>query len=211
MMRELVAAKAGDERVAGDFPQAARRPRTGARRPTEWPKTSLISLKRSRSMHNAAKLPRHRAGAIDGLGKVGVEARAVGKVGQRIVVREMLDPGFGLELFGDVLRHDEQVLRLPVDASNSQPSAVGDAHAVARRLDLMLFQHAAVSCRKLIAIACDHSLRGRRRKDLMRGLADDLFARKTEILLRSPVDEHIAKVGNILHRDRHRHVFDDGS
>ena len=146
--------------------------------------------------------------AIQGLRKMRVEARPVREVGQRIVMREMLDLRFGRALFGDVLGHHQQILRLPVHAADRQSLAVGDAGAVARRFDRIAFERRAILFLQEFAIARDNGIRGRLLEDLMHGLADELFARHAEEFFRGAVDQNETKIGGILHHDGNRGVFD---
>src|ERR1700733_14191932 len=91
--------------------------------------------------------------AIDGLGKVRVEARPIGKVRQGIVVCQMLNLSFRFELFGYVFGHHEQVFGLPIHASNRQSLAVGSPDAVARGFNVISFQGTAALGLKLMPVA----------------------------------------------------------
>ena len=82
--------------------------------------------------------------AVDRLGKVRVEARPIGKVSQGIVVCQMLDPSFRPAFFRDVLGHHQQILSLPIRASNNQPLAVDCPDAIAWGFDFIAFQGTAV-------------------------------------------------------------------
>ena len=66
-----------------------------------------------------------------------VESRAIGQVGKRIVIRQMRDTCFRVLLLGDVLDHQQHVLRIAVCAHHRHAPGEMGALAAMRRVEHM--------------------------------------------------------------------------
>ena len=101
--RELVAAEARHECAVGRGAAGAPRSARSSASPVACPKTSLTSLKRSRSSAEHREAFLRRGGALQRRGETFGECGAVRQVGQRIMVRKMRDLHLGTPALGDVL------------------------------------------------------------------------------------------------------------
>src|SRR6185503_19877500 len=86
---------------------------SSVRSPAEWPKVSLISLKRSMSRYSSASEVLLRS-ARDGLLQQVLELHAVRHLGQRLVAREITNAPLGALALGDVANHEDRALVLRI-------------------------------------------------------------------------------------------------
>ena len=156
--------------------------------------------------HAAARAAIFRHGGIEAL----AEQRAIGEVGEAVVMRHVPD-ALGLALLvGHVLGDADQILRLLLVVADDDHARAQEAQSVMRRVDRLLlddldmprFQHLAVARDELIGFLLG--------ENVVIGLADDGLAGDAEELLACPVQQDEAKVARVLDEDDGRNVLDDG-
>ena len=135
---------------------------------------------------------------------------AIGKVGQGVMVRHVLDARFRPLLLGLILHHAQDVARLPVRAADDAPARGHELHAALALIQRRLVIVVLAIDREQLVVACRDGIGRRLGQDVVRRLADDLVNRTAEELLARLVDENEAEIMGVLHDDGRRDVFDHG-
>ena len=152
-------------------------------------------------------LPRGRRDIERG-GHAFIEGRPVRQIGERVVMRHMLDARLVTFAVGQIVNDADEILHVAICALHRQPHRGDDAGAVSGRDDdVFLGLNGLTGLDQLLIVLAD-GLDRAFRHDLFRGLAEYRAALETEILLGGAVDQHVTQL-RILHDDRRRHILDD--
>ena len=138
-----------------------------------------------------------------------VEGRAIGQLGERIVMRHVRDALLVALAVGEVAHDADEVLRFAVVAIDRYPRVGDDAGAVARGRHRVLVAEDDGAGGDQSTVLLFDLPGGGRRHDVDGALAEHGGAVDAEILLGGAVDQQIAQVLRALHDDRRRHVLDD--
>ena len=134
--------------------------------------------------------------------------RAIGEVGQPVMMGHVPD-ALGLEfLVGHVFGDAEQILRLVLVVADHDHSGAQEAEPVMRRVDRLLledfhlprFQHFVVAGHEAVGLVLG--------KDVMIGPADDGFPLDAEKFLAGPIQQNEAGVGRVLDEHHGGNVLD---
>jgi hypothetical protein len=135
--------------------------------------------------------------------------RAIGEIGEAVVVSHVPDALTGQLLLRDVLGNSEDVLRSVGVVANGDRSRAQEAQAIMRGMDRLLldelhlpgFERPAVSRHKPVGLLLG--------KEVVVGLADDGRARDPEEFFAGAVQQDETASGGILDENNPRHALDD--
>ena len=137
-----------------------------------------------------------------------VEQRAIGQVGQGVVVGEMHHAVAGQLALGDVVDEIDQILRLVVAIADDDPPR-GDEPRSGAEIPFDVVEEVAVGRVQRRFVGGGDLVREPVLEHVVGGAADDLVACFPELGFGDAVCEHIAAVLYALHRDLRRNVVDD--
>ncbi len=137
------------------------------------------------------------------------EQHPVGQVGERIVMREMRDLFVGVAAFGDVVDDIDDVAGFARGVADHEPLGGDVALALGLALpDMLILEQAVGGLQRLLLVGQDNVGTGLR-KQVDCGPADDAVARNSELSLGDAVDQQVAAIVYVLHRDLRRNMIDD--
>ncbi len=146
--------------------------------------------------------------ALDGRAEALVEGGAVRQAGERVVMHHVRDLRFRALAVGAVLDHGQQVLDFALLVADRHARGGDDAGSGARRRGRMLVVELRLAGPQQVVVVLGDQLRGLRREDLFRSLADHALALGAEIGLAGAVDQDVAQRLGVLHDDGRGHVLD---